>query len=245
MSKVILVTSGKGGTGKTTVTQFLGRALAASGRNVLLLELDSGLRGMDLMLGVSDRVVYDVSDVLRGACKPARAITAVPTANGNLHYIAAAADRKFIADRGNLALLLRGFAGVYDFLLLDTAAGLGRDIDVAAGVADTALVVTNADRVSARGAAAVAAGLPCPARLVINRFRRGNLVPDMPTLDSVIDAAGVQLISVIPFDSAIPAAESAGSPLPASSPAWGEIADLARRLLGERVPLNQKRLIKT
>lgn len=245
MSKVILITSGKGGTGKTTVTQLLGRALAESGKNVLLLELDSGLRGMDLMLGVSDRAVYDISDVLRGMCRPARAITAVPTAGGNLHYIAAAADRHFVADKGNLALLLRGFAGVYDFLLLDTAAGLGRDIDVAAGVADTALIVTNADRVSARGAAAVAACLPCPVRLVINRFRMNSLVPDMPTLDAVIDAAGVQLISVIPFDNAVPAAESAGLPLPANSPAKGEIADLARRILGERVPLNQKRLVKT
>lgn len=242
MSKVILVTSGKGGTGKTTVTQFLGRTLAESGKNVLMLELDSGLRGMDLMLGVSDRSVYDLSDVLRGACRPAHAITTVPTGSGNLHYIAAAADRHFVADRNNLALLLRGFSGVYDYLLLDTAAGLGRDIEIAASVADTALVVTNADRVSARGAGSVAGMLPCPARLVINRFRMGSLTADIPTLDAVIDAAGVQLISVIPFDLAVPAAESAGSPLPANSPAGGEIADLARRISGERVPLNQKRL---
>jgi len=245
MARIVLITSGKGGTGKTTVTQLLGRALAERGKNVLLLELDSGLRGLDLMFGVSDRIVYDLSDVLRGGCRPAQAIVPIETARGNLHLIAAAVDRHFLPDARNLSALLRGLSGCYDFLLLDTAAGLARSFDLAAAEADEALIVTTADRVSARDAASAAALLPCPARLVINRFERRCLKGDIPTLDAVIDCAGVQLISVIPQDPAVPAAAALGAALPASSPARAEIDDLTRRLLGERVPLNQKRLRAT
>jgi len=242
MPRSILITSGKGGTGKSTVTHLLGRALADRDQNILLLELDSGLRGLDLMLGVSDRVVFDLSDVLSGACRPAQAIVTAETPRGNLHLLAAPIDRRFLPDPKALHALLRLLATCYDFVLLDTAAGLGPSLDLAASVAEEALLVTTADRVSARDVSAAAQLLACPSRLVINRFLTRDLGGDMPTLDSVIDCAGVQLLSVIPFDPAVPAANAAGRALPASSRAKGEFDDLARRLLGERVPLNQKRL---
>ncbi len=242
MPKVLLVTSGKGGTGKSTVSQLLGRSLAARGKNVLLVELDAGLRGLDLMLGVSDRVVYDLGDVLTGRCRPVKAVVIVDTPAGNLHLIAAPVDRHFVPDRTNLRLLLKGLSGCYDFLILDTAAGLGRSFDVAASAADEALIVATADTVSARDAAKTAQTLTCPARLIINQFTAKRLTGDLPDLDAVIDRAGVQLISVIPFDPAVSAACSAGSPLPDDSRAGGEIADLCRRLLGERVFLNIRRL---
>ncbi len=242
MPRSILITSGKGGTGKSTVTQLLGRALADMDQNVLLLELDCGLRGLDLMLGVSDRVVYDLSDLLTGGCKPAQAVVPVDVPRGNLHLIAAPADRLFRMDTRALGSLLRMLAACYDYLLLDTAAGLGPTLDAAAVVAEEALIVTTADRVSARDANAAAQLIDCPSRLVINRFLTDDLKGDLPTLDAVIDCAGVQLISVIPYDPAVPVANATGSALPASSRAGGEIADLARRLSGERIPLNQKRL---
>ncbi|MEG1849687.1 MAG: septum formation initiator, partial [Oscillospiraceae bacterium] len=81
---------------------------------------DSGLRGLDLMLGVTDRVVYDLSDVLCGRCRPAKAIVSVPTARGNLHLLAAPVNRFFVPDRANLARLLTGLTGCYDLLLFDT-----------------------------------------------------------------------------------------------------------------------------
>ena len=93
MPKILLVTSGKGGTGKTTVSMLLAHALCRRDRNVLLIELDSGLRGLDLLLGVSDRVVYDLSDYLCGRCKPVKAVTVCDVPKGNLHLIAAPSDR--------------------------------------------------------------------------------------------------------------------------------------------------------
>lgn len=242
MPKVLLVTSGKGGTGKSTVSQFLGRALADCGKNVLLVELDSGLRGLDLTLGVSDRAVYDLADVLTGRCRPTDAVVVIPVTKGNLHLITAPVDRHFLPDAKLLRLLLKGLSGCYDFLILDAAAGLGKSFDVAAAVAGEALVVCTADSVSARDAAAAAQGLTCPARLVINRFSPRCLCGDLPHLDAVVDRAGLQLLSVIPQDDLVPKAAAAGQALPANSRARGEFSDLARRLLGERVFLNQKRL---
>lgn len=242
MPKIILVTSGKGGTGKSTVSLLLGRALAMRGKNVLLVELDSGLRGLDLMLGLSDRVVYDLSDVLTGRCRPFEAIIPAPAQRGNLHLIAAPVDRYFVPDKKRLSVLLRNLSGCYDFLLLDSAAGVGREFDVAAAVAEEALVVATPDPVSLRDASRVAMSINSSSRLIINKFSQRSLRYNFPHIDAMIDTAGIQLISVIPEDELIPTACASARELPANSAAKCEIDDLAGRLLGERIFLNQKRL---
>ena len=243
MANILIVTSGKGGTGKTTVSLLVARALCRHGKNVLLLELDSGLRGLDLLLGVSDKVVYDVSDVLLGRCKPVKAITVCDVPSGNLHYIAAAADRHFIPDEKNLTLLLKGLSGCYDYLILDTAAGLGKGFDTAAQVATSALIVTTVDPVSVRDAAGAARELRnLSPRLVINKFGRKNLSADISDLDIVIDRVGAQLIAVMPEDAAISQYVAKGEIPAAISPAFKEADDLARRLMGQRVFLNPERL---
>lgn len=243
MSTALLVTSGKGGTGKTTVSQLLARALCRRGKNVLLLELDSGLRGLDLMLGVCDRVVYDLSDVLCGRCRPVKAITSVDLPHGNLHLIPAPLDRRFVPDRENLLRLLEGLSGCYDFLLLDAGAGLGPGVEIASSACDGALIVTHCDPVAARDAARAADLVAdLSPRLVVNRFLRRQLSPELPTLDALIDRTGVRLISVIPEDPAVETACATAAAPPADSPAAREIDDLARRLLGEPVRLRIGRL---
>lgn len=243
MSNVLVVTSGKGGTGKTTVSLLLAQALCRRGKNVLLLELDSGLRGIDLILKVSDRIVFDLSDVLTGRCKPVKAITVCDVPRGNLHFIAAPINRHFVPDKGNLTLLLNGLSGCYDFLILDTAAGLGKGFDVACSVCTSALIVTTADPISVRDASKAAAELrDVSPRLVINKFTRKALCPDLPDIDAVIDEVGAQLISVIPQDDLISQRFAKGESLPASSSAFKEIDDLARRVMGERVKLAVERL---
>ncbi len=243
MSNVLVVTSGKGGTGKTTVSYLLAQALCRRQKNVLLLELDSGLRGLDLMMGVSDRIVYDLSDVLLGRCRPVKAITVCDVPQGNLHLIPAPMDRHFVPDRASLTALLKGLAGCYDDLILDTSAGLGRGFDVACSVCDSALIVSTADPVSVRDAAKAAQILQAKKpRLVINKFFRHILSKDLPDLDAVIDRVGAQLIAVIPEDPLVERMLSKGDPLPQNSAAWCEVEDMTRRLLGQRVRLNVERL---
>lgn len=243
MSNILVVTSGKGGTGKTTVSYLLAQSLCRRQKNVLLLELDSGLRGLDLMMGVSDKIVYDLSDVLSGRCKPIKAITDCAVPQGNLHLIPAPVDRHFLPERAGLTALLKGLAGCYDYLILDASAGLGRGFDVACAVCNSALIVCTADPVSVRDAAkAVQILQGKKPRLVINKFFRHILSKDMPDLDAVIDRVGAQLIAVIPEDPLVERLLARGEPLPQSSAAWRETDDMARRLLGERVRLNAERL---
>ena len=242
MSKTLLVTSGKGGTGKTTISQLLGKAIASFSKNVLIIELDSGLRGLDLMLSVSDKVVYDLSDVLHGSCKPIKAITVVPTQTGNLHLIAAPTDRKFKLSRRPLEQLLEGLSECYDFIIFDTAAGLGTAFDVASTFCDTALIVATCDMVSLRDACVTVKVLPhINCRLVLNKFKSTQLKGTIEYIDTAIDIVKAQLISVIPYDENIILWGSNGYNQQKSS-VLVEIDDLARRLMGEDIPLNQKRI---
>jgi septum site-determining protein MinD len=240
----LLFTSGKGGTGKTTLTQCVARALCRRKMNVLVLELDSGLRGLDLMLDVSDRVVFDLSDVLGGRCKPAMAVVPVDVPLGNLHLIAAALDASYVLQQDRFRQFIRRALDFYDFVLMDGSAGLGRSNEIAGSVCSGALIISACDPITVRDGARVADSLRgIPRRLVINRFSRHQLSGELPDIDTVIDRVGVQLISMIPDDPAVPYYCSRGLPLPAHSPAAQEIGDLTRRLLGESVPLIERRLI--
>jgi len=242
MSKTILITSGKGGTGKSVVANFLCRALANKGNNVLLLELDSGLRGLDIMLGVSDKVVYDLGDVLNYTCKPSKAIIGIPTNKGNFHYMSAPNDRFFQAYSGNLKLLIKGLSAIYDYVIMDSPAGIGKNFDEMAKTSDLALVVVTPDLINIRDAEKVGGMLPCETRLVINKFHPTFLRGNIKTIDDIIDGTKIQLISVIPADGYVFPSISEGKELPKKSKARAEISDLARRIDGEIIPLNMKRI---
>lgn len=239
MSEILMVTSGKGGVGKTTVSLLLARQLCRQDKDVLLLELDSGLRGLDILLGVSDKVVFDLSDVLTGRCKPVNSVTVCEVPKGNLHLIAAPHDRRFIPEAKSLLSLLKGLSGCYDYLILDCAAGLGKGFDIAKSVCTGALIVTVPDPVSIRDAAKAALELrDIPTRLVINKFSRRALSKSLPDIDSIIDTVGVQLISVIAADPMVQHSFAGGTELPQSSPAYRETEALAKRIMGERIKLN-------
>ena len=243
MSEILMVTSGKGGVGKTTVSLLLAKQLCRQDKDVLLLELDSGLRGLDILLGVTDKVVFDLSDVLTGRCKPVNAITVCDVSKGNLHLIPAPNDRRFIPEKGSLLSLLKGLSGCYDYLILDCAAGLGKGFDIAKSVCTGALIVTAPDAVSIRDASKAATELrDVPTRLVINKFSRKAFTKELPDIDSMIDTVGVQLISVIADDPLVRQQFSNAVALPQSSPVYRETEDLARRIMGERVKLNTDRL---
>lgn len=242
MHRTILVTSGKGGTGKSTVCVMLGRALAAIGRRVLIIELDSGLRGLDIVLGVQDRVVFDISDVLMGRCKPVKAIVPVPSP-GNLHFIAAPMDRFFVPDSDNLVRLVSGLLGYYDHLIIDTGAGMGSGLEACLRVTQTAVVVVNIDPVCIRDAQRLVHVLESGGireiRLVINRFDRKQMNQTIPDLDAVIDQTGARLLALVPEDEEIKAVCGTGLSLSQKSAAGKAFQNMAARITGRYIKIDQ------
>ena len=175
MGKVLMVASGKGGTGKSTLAVGIGARLAARGRRVLLLELDSGLRSVDIIAGVCGRTVYDIEDILSGRCDADKAVVESPLYTG-LSVISAPYSGGEIRPEA-LRVLVSGLGTAFDFVLLDTAAGLGAPFAAARAAADTALIAITPDPVTMRDGRIVAdelfaAGLPS-VRLLINRVRTG------------------------------------------------------------------------
>ncbi|MCH3973302.1 MAG: P-loop NTPase [Oscillospiraceae bacterium] len=241
MGAVTVITSGKGGVGKSTTTAHMGLALAARGRRVLLLDCDAGLGCLDMLLGVSQRRVFDLSDVVAGTTSPAKAIYQSPFMPG-LFLIPAPLHEEDLVSTGVMRQLVPALARHYDHILIDCPAGVGAGFRSACAAADRAVVVSTPDGVSAAAAAKVRGQLLEQGireqRLVINRFspecfRRAHFFSD---LDAVIDATGIQLIAVIPEDPALQATAAKELP-PKNSPAAMAFARLALRLEGRDVPL--------
>lgn len=239
-AQIIMVASGKGGTGKSTVSVLLGSRLAAADKKVLLIELDSGLRSVDIISGVNGKTVYDISDVLSGRCDWHKAIAESPIYEG-LSVISAPYERGDVKPQ-ELKRLIQKLANHYDFILVDTAAGLGEPFAAAMLVSQMALLVLTPDPVALRdghiAADVLFEGGFTNVRLVVNRvspntFEKG-VVED---LDECIDTVAVQLIGVIPDSVAILKCSAAGQPLPANTVAYRAFDNLARRILGEDVLL--------
>ena len=240
MSRITVVTSGKGGAGKSTVSAGLGYALAKAGASVLLVDGDAGLRGLDLMLGIGQDMVFDLGDIFAGHCEPIRAVYRSPFSE-NLSLLPAPSALSGLCSPSELRRLCRGFAKHYDFVFIDCPAGTGPGFDMAVGAAETALVVSTPDAICARDAGVVADLLEerdIPARLVINRLRVTPVLQGkMPDLDTIIDTAGLQLIGVIPEDEQLVVSAANGRPMPDRGVAHTCFRNIARRFCGEDVPL--------
>ena len=241
MGAVTVITSGKGGVGKSTTTAHMGLALAARGRRVLLLDCDAGLGCLDLLLGVSQRRVFDLSDVVSGTATPAKALYQSPLMDG-LFLMPAPLYEEDVVSAGVMRQLVPALARHFDHVLIDCPAGLGTGFRSACAAAQRALVVSNPDDICVTAASRARDQLMqlgiTEQRLVINRFsadffRKSQFFRD---LDAVIDAVGIQLIAVIPEDSALRASATHGLP-PRNSPASLAFARLALRLEGRAVPL--------
>lgn len=241
MPETILITSGKGGVGKSTVCTLLGCALAMQGQRVLLLETDCGLRNLDIMNGVEDQAVYDLADVLIGQCEPIKAILKSKLAP-NLFLIPASNKISYIPQRTGLEILISGLEEYYDMILVDTPAGFSPILDAVMSVAKKAIVVATPDAICVRDAARAASILRDAGilknRLIINRVPK-KFVPTklLPDLDAVIDTVCLQLLGVIPEDISINNCLSNVTTFP---PALiSQIFDaIAWRVRGKNVPLN-------
>ncbi len=239
----IAVVSGKGGTGKTSFAAGVGSALALSGKRVLCLDCDVGLRNLDLALGLSDRALMDFSDVAQGRCSLGSAVVEHPKLPGLFLLTAPVRSRGRPVSEDQMAALLREIRQRYDYCLLDAPAGLGGGFLLATCAADRAVVVTTADASSLRDAQHTVMELnrfgSGSLHLVVNRVRKKMLRSMHATIDDAIDKAGLPLIGVVPEDDALPLCLNQGVPLllAGAQPAASAYRNIAMRIQGGKVPL--------
>lgn len=240
--RVLLVASGKGGSGKSTFTVNCGTALAQRGRKVLLVDADVGLRSLDLMLAVSDRVIFDLGDVLSGRCETGKAI--IVTNYHNLHLLPAPqTDCPYMTDSSAVCKLYKGLSTYYDYVFIDSPAGVSGVVTAPVEAASCAVVVATADLVCIRDAERLSQKLRAygarKLRLVLNRvdaklIRKGS----MPDLDAAIDGVSVQLIGVVPDDKRVIMSTAMGRPVTIlRGGAATAFRNISARLDGEEVPL--------
>ena len=239
----IAVVSGKGGTGKTSFTAGVGSALAMSGKRVLCLDCDVGLRNLDLALGLSDRALMDFSDVAQGRCGLADAVVKHPKIP-NLYLLTAPARvRGRPVSNREMSALLDHVRRTFDFCLLDAPAGLGSGFSLATCAADRCVVVTTTDASSLRDAQHTVMELNrFPSgrlHLVVNRVRSKLLRQIHATIDDAIDTAGLPLLGIVPEDDRLLLAQNRGVPLLLFDSGLAAVAyqNIANRILGKRVPL--------
>ena len=239
----IAVVSGKGGTGKTSFVAGTGAALALSGKRVLCLDCDIGLRNLDLALGLSDRALMDFSDVAQGRCGLDSAIVQHSRIPGLYLLTAPVRTRGRPVTQEQMAALLRDVRQRFDYCLLDAPAGLGSGFQLATCAADRCVVVTCTDASSLRDAQHTVMELsrfPTGSlHLIVNRVRKKMLRSMHATIDDAIDKAGLPLLGVVPEDDALPLSLNRGVPLllADSGMAASAYRNIAKRIQGVRVPL--------
>ena len=244
MGQCIAVVSGKGGTGKTSLTAGVGTALASSGKKVLCVDCDIGLRNLDLALGLTDRALMDFSDVAQGRCSLDAAVVAHPKLKNLYLLTAPVRSRGRPVTEEQMAALMAEIRKKFDFCLLDAPAGLGTGFLLATAAADRCVVVTTADASSLRDAQHTVMELnhfrPGTLHLVVNRVRKKLLRSMHATFDDAIDKAVLPLIGVVPEDDTLPLALNQGTPLlmaTAQGPAAFAYRNIATRLQGGKAPL--------
>ncbi len=240
MGTVITVTSGKGGTGKTTVTGGVASCLARLGKTVLCIDMDIGLRNLDISLGLSDRALMDFADVALGNCPLARAAVSHPDLP-NLSLLTAPMRLPPHVTAGSIRALLRTARDRYDYIFIDCPAGLGPGFQLATCGADRALVVATNDASSLRDAQRAVEELHHlrQVHLVMNRIQPKLLRELRTTIDDAMDAAGLPLIGVIPEDRRVILAANMGRPLilEGRRGAANACLNIAKRIEGYRVPI--------
>ncbi len=241
--RVLTVTSGKGGVGKTTVTANLGVALATRGQRVVVIDADIGLRNLDVMLGLENRIVYDLVDVVEGRCRLRQALVRDKRLS-ELYLLPAAQSRdKTAVSAEDMVRICDEMRPSFDFLLVDSPAGIEQGFRNAVAPADEVLIVTNPEVAAVRDADRVIGLIEAeekgPARLIINRIkpdmvRRG----DMMDTAAVVELLAVDLIGIVPEDEAVITAANTGRPVAFSDNNLAARAfhNIARRLMGEDVP---------
>lgn len=241
MPTVIAVTSGKGGTGKTSFVGAVGSCLAALGYPTLCIDMDVGLRNLDLLLGLADRVLMDFTDVIQGRCSLEKAAVEQPDIPG---LFVLTAPCRLPGDVGpqEFRNMLREARERYRYILLDAPAGLGEGFQLAVGGCDRAVVVATNDAASLRDAQRTVTDISRTVdtiHLVVNRVQPRLLRKLHATIDDAMDIAGLPLLGVVPEDSTVMLCANQGKPLILHSNQKAAVGyrNIALRLDGQRIPL--------
>ena len=241
--KIATITSGKGGVGKTTATANIGAALADLGLSVVCIDADIGLRNLDVVMGLENRIVYDLVDVVEGRCKLRQAMIRDKRLE-EFYLIPAAQTRdKTAVSPQDMIRLTDELRADFDWILIDSPAGIERGFRNAIAPADIVVIITNPEVSAVRDADRIIGLVESeekgPAKLVINRINLAMVKHgDMLSADDVVELLAVPLIGLVPEDEAVLVSTNHGQPvvLNEKSKAGQAFMNLARRMNGEDVP---------
>lgn len=242
MAQIITVISGKGGVGKSTFCVNTALALSKKNKKVLLIDGDISLRSLDLLLGVDEMVLYDWSDVLANRCSKDKAVLFY---NDNIHLLPAPLEHPDKLSVDSFKTLLSQYSDNYDYIFIDSPAGVGELPLIYAQCADRCIVIATPDNISARSAYIAGTELikadisEEKIRLVINRFdEKAVKMGKLLNIDEVIDITYLQLIGVVPEEKMLTHVSVSGKELSQRTKAKVAFNNIADRITGKEIPLN-------
>ena len=242
MSEVIVITSGKGGVGKTTTTANIGAGLAVLGKKVLVIDTDLGLRNLDVVMGLENRIIYNLVDVVEGNCRMKQALIRDKRCQ-NLYLLPSAQTRdKSSVNPGQMRKLVEDLREEFDYILLDCPAGIEQGFQNAIAGADRALVVTTPEVSAIRDADRIIGLLEASQMqeidLIVNRVRMDMVRRgDMMSVADVADILAVNVIGAVPDDEDVVISANQGEPLVDTDTVAGQAyLNICKRITGESVP---------
>ncbi len=242
MGEVIVITSGKGGVGKTTTTANLGSSLAVAGKKVVLVDTDIGLRNLDVVMGLENRIVYDIVDVIEEKCKLRQALIKDKRFEELFLLPAAQTRDKTAINEEQMKELTKKLKEEFDYILIDCPAGIEQGFKNAIAGADRAIVVTTAEISAIRDADRIIGLLESSEiknpELIVNRLRPAMVKKgEMMEVEDIVDLLSVDLIGVVPDDEYIITQTNKGEPVIKNkrAPSGKAYIEIARRVLGENI----------
>ncbi|MFN7251662.1 MAG: septum site-determining protein MinD [Anaerobacillus sp.] len=244
MGEAIVITSGKGGVGKTTTSANIGTALALSGKRVCLVDTDIGLRNLDVVMGLENRIIYDIVDVVEERCRLHQALIKDKRFECLMLLPAAQTKDKEAVNPEQMKVIVKELKEDYDYVIIDCPAGIEQGFKNAVAGADKAIVVTTPETSAVRDADRIIGlleqeNIEAP-KLIVNRIRNHMMKNgDMLDVDEIVSILAIELIGIVADDDDVIKASNKGEPVAFQPTSRASIAyrNIARRILGESVPL--------